>query len=682
MNKFISFLLGNYKHIITAILFLITSFIILLLIPHQTRFKYEYQKGKPWMYETLVAPFDFSVLKNPKIVDKEKDSIRKNSPLYFIRDIQIQNNALNLLNEDFSKIKITDTLKYKSIKNYYEQLFTQLYTKPGLVDINDTLLVKNENIIVFIQSDSTIEEHFKYTIKTVNDAKHIFTSELKQKNPEILIQLNRLNEYFKPNLFLDKKLTNQVKEQLLNEISLTKGLVQKGDYIISKGEIITTEKFLILESLQKEFVRTSYNPYLLVGQFLIITLGLLMVFLFLYHFRQEILSHFTKTSFILSLIILFVFVAQKAIQIDLKSIYLVPFTLLPIIIRSFYDSRLALFIHTITILIISYFLPNSFEFMFMQYMAGITSVFVLINVRRRGQLFLAAFFIFITYSIIYFGISIVQTESIEQIEWKNLTWFGINALMLLSAYPLIYIFEKLFGFLSDVTLLELSDTNHPLLRLLAEKAPGTFQHSLQVANLSEEIIQKIGGNSLLARVGALYHDIGKIELPQYFIENQHQIPNPHKDLQVDKSIEIIAGHVHYGIQLSKKYKLPKPIIEFIESHHGDSTMQYFYKTYILEHPTEKVNKNLFKYKGDKPSTKETVVVMIVDSVEAASRSLKDFSEESIHKMIDSIIEQKFEEQQFDNAPITFKEISIIKETLAKRLRNIYHSRISYPSDID
>ncbi len=681
MKKFISFLFVHYNQIITVILFLITAFIILLIIPHQTRFKFEYQKGKPWMYETLVASFDFPVLKNKLDIEKEKDSIIKNSPLYFYKDEQVLKNILKIFKEDFNKINFPDTSSKTLTFQYYNNFLINLLNKPGIIETNDSIANKYKNVIVFIQTDSTIEEHFIYNIKTVNEAKQAFVNELKQNNPDILIKLARINDYFNPNLFFNKNLTRQVIEQLLSEISINKGLIQRGETIISKGEIITIEKFLILESLQKEFVRTSYNPYLLVGQFLTISLGLLMIFLFLYHFRREILLHFTKTSFILSLIVLFIFLAQKVFQIDSKSIYIVPFTLLPIIIRSFYDSRLALFIHTITILIISYFLPNSFEFMFTQYIAGITAVFVLVNVRRRAQLFLAAIFIFITYSIIYFGISIIQTESIQQIEWRNLTWFGINALIVLSAYPLIYIFEKLFGFISDVTLLELSDTNHSLLRLLAEKAPGTFQHSLQVASLSEEIIQKIGGNPLLARVGALYHDIGKLELPQYFIENQHQIQNPHKNLQVDKSIEIISGHVNYGVKLAKKYKLPKSIIEFIESHHGDSIMQYFYKTYTLEHPSESVNKDLFRYKGNKPSSKETAVVMIADSVEAASKSLKNFNDENIQKMIDSVIEQKFDQQQFDFAPITLKEISIIKDILKKRLRNIYHSRISYPTDI-
>ncbi len=681
MKKFISFLLENYKRLITHLLFVISTFIILLIIPHQTRFKYEYQKGKPWLYDNLVAPFDFPILKDPKVYEKEKDSVAKHSPIYLLRNHEIIQSSLNLLKKDISKIAgTTDSLK-NIFSNEASLLLTQLYTQPGIISENDSTLKKNAKLsIVYIQSDSTISEYFGPIFLHPFEAKKIFTEKLKEHYPTLTQHIEQNNQYFQPNLFINEELTKQIRYQLISDIPTTRGMVQKGETIIAKGEIITSEKYLILESLRLEIVRTSYNPFLLIGQSLTIAFGLLMVFLFLYHFRQEILSHFTKTSFILSLIILFIFIAQKVYEWNSKSVYLIPFTLLPIIIRSFYDSRLALFVHTITILIISYFLPNSFEFMFMQYMAGTISVFVLINVRRRVQLFMAALVIFITYSVIFFGISIVQTENIYEIEWNNFTWFAINALMVLSAYPLIYIFEKLFGFLSDVTLMELSDINHPLLKLLAEKAPGTFQHSLQVANLSEEIIQKIGGNSLLARVGALFHDIGKIELPHYFIENQHHIPNPHKDLQIDKSIEIISGHVNYGVLLAKKYKLPKPIIEFIESHHGTSIMQYFYKTYKLEHPGEQINVDMFRYKGNPPSTKETAIVMIVDAVEAASRSLKDITEESLQKLIDTIIEQKLNEKQLDMAPITLKELSTIKEILKKRLKNIYHIRISYPND--
>lgn len=679
MKAFLSFILGNYKRGAIGILFLISIFIILLIIPHQTHFKYEYRKGEPWKYETLISPIDFPILKTKNEIEREKDSILLNSPLYYKYDENTYKSIIQLLKNDLNDTTIKDSVNFNNYFSLLSSIIFDIYHNAGIIDEKDSLIFQN-NIIktIYLQSDSNREEYLNLSFYNPSKAKDKFVQIIKTKSPDILPYLKNIDHYFKPNVIANLQLTHQIQKQQIDNISNTRGLVQKGDRIINSGEIISNEKFIILESLQYETIKSTYNPYLIIGQFLTVALGIIMIFLFLYHFRNDILSHFTKTSFILSLIILFILLAEKVANWKAVNIYLVPFTLIPIIIRSFYDSRIALFVYNITILIIAYFLPNSFEFLFMQFMAGNTAIFSLANVRRRGQLFLAAFFIFLTYSIIYFGIAIVQSEDIHQLNFNTFAWIGGNALMILSAYPLIYLFEKLFGFLSDVTLMELSDTNQPLLRMLAEKAPGTFQHSLQVANLSEEVIIKIGGNPLLVRCGALYHDIGKMALPHYFTENQHHIPNPHKDLQIDKSIEIIAGHVKYGIDLAKKYKLPKPIIEFIETHHGTSTMLYFYKTYKNEHPGEIVNQDNFKYKGKTPSTKETAIVMLADSIEAASHSLKDFSDESLQKTIDLIIENKLNEHQLDHAPLTFQEITTAKEIFKKRLINIYHNRVSYP----
>ncbi len=685
MKPLFSIISENYKKIVIIILFIIASLLILLIIPHQTRFKYEYQKGKPWTYKTLISPIDFPIIKTKSDIDKERDSIRKNTPLYFDRNDMFFLKTVEILKKELPQLFISpkiDTASdtYKNVLSGCIQIVKELYYNPGIAEFPDSLLKKPSFTLIYVQNDSSTEEEFTYSFITPKEALNEFKHKIYQKYTGILdlSKSDLLPNYFTANIIYNKELSEQIQNQLINNISLTYGLVQKGEKIISTGEIVSKDKFILLESLQHEYQKNVYNPSLILGQLLTILFGMLMIYLFLYHYRKDILSHLTKTSFILSLMIIFILIAKLVSTWDAVSLYLVPFALLPIIIHSFYDSRLALFIHNITILIISYFLPNSFEFLFMQFMVGVTSIFALTNVRRRGQLFLAAIFIFLTYSIIYFGIAIVQSENIKEIEWNNFAWFAGNALMVLAAYPLIYIFEKLFGFLSDVTLLELSDSNQPLLRLLAEKAPGTFQHSLQVANLTEEIILKIGGNPLLARTGALYHDIGKIELPQYFIENQYHIANPHKDLMIDKSIEIIAGHITYGVKLAEKFKLPKPIIEFIYTHHGTSTMLYFYKTYQLSHPGEIINQDMFRYKGQIPQTKETAVLMITDAVEAASHSLKDFSDESLSKMVDHIVDSKLEEHQFDEAPITIKNITETKEILKKRLRNIYHNRVSYP----
>jgi hypothetical protein len=465
---------------------------------------------------------------------------------------------------------------------------------------------------------------------------------------------------------------------MVSSISLSRGMVQAGEKIITTGELVNGEKFNILESLRKEYELTTNNPALIVGQSIAALLGMLMIFLFLINFRRDILQHFLKTMFILSLIILFILIARVMIYWNVVSIFLIPFTLLPIIIRAFYDSRLALFIYNVTILIIGFFVPNSFEFIFLQMMAGMMAIFALANVRRRGQLFMAAIFIFMTYSLVYLGIAVVQEGSFETIRWKNFAWFGGNGLMILAAYPLIYIFEKLFGFLSDVTLMELADTNQKILRNLAEKAPGTFQHSMQVANLAEEVIFKIGGNSLLIRAGALYHDIGKMGLPYFFIENQGQGSNPHDEIEIEKSAEIITGHVQYGIEMARKNRIPEPVIDFIRTHHGNTKVQYFYKTFLKKFPEKTIDIQKFTYKGTPPFTKETAVLMMADAVEASARSLKVYTEQSINELVENIIQYQMAEKQFDNAAITLKEISEAKEIFKKKLKNIYHSRIEYP----
>jgi hypothetical protein len=380
----------------------------------------------------------------------------------------------------------------------------------------------------------------------------------------------------------------------------------------------------------------------------------------------------------LFLVLFFIAVSSLLVRFSDISLYIVPFALLPIIIRTFYDARLALFIHIVTILVVGFNAPNSFEFVFMNFSAGIVAIFSLTNLYRRGKLFLAAALVFLTYGVVYFGISIIKEADLINIHWEDYLWFGINGLLILTSFPLIYIFEKLFGFISDATLIELSDTNQPLLRLMAEKAPGTFQHSIQVANLAEEAIYHIGGNSLLARAGALYHDIGKIEKPSYYIENLEAGKNPHDALEFDESAKIIIDHVIKGVNLAQKNKLPAPIIDFIRTHHGTTTVQYFYKSYLTKYPEKEVDVSKFTYPGPSPFSKETAVLMMADAVEAASRSYKEPTEKIINQLVDEIIEYQVKQDQFHDANITFKDISMLKGIFKMKLRKIHHGRIKYP----
>jgi hypothetical protein len=417
----------------------------------------------------------------------------------------------------------------------------------------------------------------------------------------------------------------------------------------------------------------------IIGKFILVFTSLFVIFLFLKNFRKEVLDSYVRVIFILLSMILMILIASTTIKFNLVSIYLLPFTILPIILKTFFDSRLALFIHIIIVLLVGFFAPNGFEFVFLNVVAGMVAIISLTNVYRRSKLLVTSIYVILSYSIIYLGIALVQEGSLGNIELKYFRWFGVNGMLMLISYPLIYMFEKSFGFLSDATLMELSDTNQPLLRRLAELAPGTFQHSLQVANLAEDAVFQIGGNPLLVRAGALYHDIGKMDESLYYIENQTTNINPHDNLEFEQSARIIIDHVRKGVELARKNKLPEAIVDFIRTHHGTSTVQYFYRSYLSKYPEADVDVRKFSYPGPRPISKETAIVMMADSVEAASRSLKTIDETGLDRLVDSIIGTQMTEEQYNDAQITFKDITIIRDIFKRRLRNIYHVRISYPA---
>ncbi len=492
----------------------------------------------------------------------------------------------------------------------------------------------------------------------------------------------QINNYLSINVTYDEERSTKVHQGLLESISITRGLIQEGQGIISRGESITDEKFMILESLRLEYEKnlgSMARQLVIIGKFILVFASLMVIFLFLRSFRREVLESYRRVLFILLTIVLMVLVASTTFKFNLVSIYLLPFAILPIILKTFYDSRLALFIHIITILLIGFFAPNSFEFVFLNVVAGMVAIISLTNVYRRSKLVVTSLYVIAAYSVIYLGIALVQEGNLARIEWKYFRLFGVNGILVMISYPLIYMFEKTFGFMSDATLMELSDTNQPLLRKLAEVAPGTFQHSLQVANLAEDAVFQVGGNPLLVRAGALYHDIGKMEEPLYYIENQTSSINPHDNLEFEQSARIIIDHVRKGVDLAKKNKLPEAIIDFISTHHGTTTVQYFYRSYLRKYPEADVDVRKFSYPGPRPGSRETAIVMMADSVEAASRSLKEITENTLDKLVDSIIGNQMREEQYNDAQITFKEITTIREVFKRRLRNIYHARISYPT---
>jgi len=679
-----------WKTIQILLIYVVSILLVYFMFPREGKFRYEYSKNTPWMHENLVAPFDFPIYKPDEQVQRERDSLLNNAPLYFIQDTLISNNILNSFNADYTAMaaslgigtKVTDPwiLTGQVISNMLEEIYDQ-----GIIERHPVLdgLIPGETTVMVVKK-GLAEERLLSDLYTGPSAYQHILRDLEEINSASLAILDKLNlnDYLQPNVMYDEAMTLRVRESEAEQLVLTQGMVQAGQLIISRGELVSGSDFLIIESLRREY---ESNPnvgknYLVVylGQFLLISLVFLALFWFIYHFRKDVLTSSKKTLFTLGLIVIMVGLTRAAATREAVSVYVIPFVLVPIFLKTFFDLRYALFVHIVALLLAGFWVPNSYQFVLMNFLAGLVGVFSLRSYYKRGILFFTATFVMATYVFIYILLSILQEGDFSQINWINVLWLAGNGLLILTVYPLVFLFERLFGFLSDATLFELSDTNQPLLRKLAEKAPGTFQHSMQVASLAEEAIMKVGGNSLLVRAGAMYHDIGKMENPHFFIENQHIGSNPHSELDFRTSARVIIDHVIKGVEIGKKHSLPQKILEFIRTHHGTSTVQYFYRSFINSNPEEEVDISEFTYPGPKPSSKENAVLMMADSVEAASRTLKVYTSESISDLVEKIVRHQSEEDQFSEADITFGDISAIKEIFKNRLSNIYHNRIEYP----
>ena len=687
MKNIISFIRHSHPEIYKSILFILGIAIIVYIFPKQGKFQYEFQnlKGKPWFHEDLIAPFDFTIKKSAEELETEKAEIIKNSKPYFNHNNSVINSRKSQLVIEFNEN--WDDKKNKKVKEKTlalgKKIIDTLYNK-GIIEPADVIENKPTDYSINVLHNNVAEEHELKDFYTIRSAYEYMQEQLRKNETEVDVKfiLPLLENSIAHSLFYDKETSDKVLKQLIDDISPSRDIILKDQSIISKGEIVDSKKFQLLQSLKWEYEEQSGGKgsyfFILLGQILIVTLCLAVLIVFLAVFRNDIFLDTKKIIFILILIILQVMMTRLAVNTQTFSIYILPFCILPIIIRAFYDTRIALFVHLITVLIISFMAPNRFEFAFLQLISGMIAIFSIVNMHNRSQIFISAALIFLAYSISYIGITIIHEGGSDVITWLDFAWFGVSAMLTLFSYPLIFVFEKIFGFISDVSLLELSDTNGKLLRELASRAPGTFQHSLQVANLAEEAIYSIGGNAMLVRAGALYHDIGKMEMPLYFIENQASGINPHEDLNYDESAAIIIGHVIKGIEIAKKHNLPEQIIDFIRTHHGTTITAYFYRSFQNAFPEEQIDVEKFRYPGPIPFSKESAVLMIADSVEAASRSLKKYDAESIDNLVELIIANQIEQNQFINSDITFKDINTLKKIFKKKLMNIYHLRVEYP----
>lgn len=679
-----------WKSIQIILLYLASILLVYFMFPREGKFQYEYSKNTPWMHETLVAPFNFPIYKPDQKVEQERDSLLENARLYFFYDSLVGSSMVSTFESDYrlSASQISTGIEAPDFWNTTGSLISETLNEifeTGVIERHPVLEGKDVDILPVMITRNTLSTEEKYqNFFTERTAYEYLISEIGKLEGGAMAALNslELHDYLEPNIFYDEDMTSLVRLSIMEDLTLTQGMVQAGQRIISLGELVSNEKFQQIESLRKEY---ESNPnvgknYLVVylSQFLLITMIFLALYWFIYYFRKDIFASRSQTFFTLGLIVLMVGLTMAASTNDAVSVYVIPFVLVPIFLKTFFDLRYALFVHMITILLAGFWVPNSFQFVLMNFLAGLVGLFSMRSYYKRGILFYTATFIFTTYALVYLTLSLMQEGDISKVNWTNLLWLGGNGLLVLTSYPLVFLMERIFGFLSDATLFELSDTNQPLLRRLAEKAPGTFQHSMQVASLAEEAILTVGGNSLLVRAGALYHDIGKMENPEYFVENQHSGVNPHDEMDFRSSAGIIIGHVIKGEELGKKQKLPEQIIDFIRTHHGTSTVQYFYRSMLNSNPEEEVDIAEFTYPGPKPFSRETSVLMMADSVEAASRSLKTYSPESISELVEGIVTHQINEDQYSDSNITYGDITVIKEIFKKRLSNIYHARIEYP----
>ena len=686
MNKFINRVYKNNTMVYKVLLFLISVVSIVYLFPKGGQFKYDFNRGTPWQYDNLYATFDFSIQKTSEELDLERQEIIRTNRKYFVYDDAVVLSAkdaftkrLNSLKEE-GVVSTAEMLRLLTIGNF---IINEVY-KIGFIDEANQNQTLFDNTLIYLRKNTEVKEiSYRELLlyKEVLDliTKHIGDPPLSYGQNKLL---NILLAVLKPNVTFDSNFTQKALDESFKNISYQKGLVATGELIILKGDIVEGRKLAILNSLKIESeskVWTASNYiWIISGYTVLVTLALLMLLLFLQKYRPEIYTNNTKVTFIFFNVFLMVLIQTLVVKYNADYLYMVPLSILPIVLKAFFDARLGLFAHVLTVLLLGFIVPNSFEFIYLHIIAGMVTILTVSDLYKRAGLFISIGQITLIYMVTYLAFSIIKEGNASQINWEYFMLFCANGVLSFLSLFFIYMYEKIFGLVSDVTLLELSNTNTKLLRELNEKAPGTFQHSLQVANLAEAAANEIGANSMLARTGALYHDIGKLLHPMYFIENQSTGVNPHHDLSPKDSAFLIIDHVIKGIELAKEHRLPDRIIDFIRTHHGTSLVYYFYKKEQELNPDVPVETDKFQYPGPIPFSKETAILMICDASEAAAKSLQQPTAQSIDVLIDKVVAKQQAEFQFLNSDITFREIEKIKKVVKKKLMDMYHLRITYP----
>ena len=661
-------------------IFVATVAVIVYFMPRDGKFNYQFDINKPWKYGQVMATFDFPIYKADEVVKREQDSLLTHFQPYFELNKRVSEEAIRQFKADCIG-RYRPLLPSMEYMRLIEKRLNEIYDR-GILTAKELAQLRDDSIsaIRLIDDKLSISRPVSQLYSEMEAYQQLLTADTTRLKPEVLRRLG-LNAYLNSNLSYDQKRTESAREEMLNNYSWANGIVVSGQKIIDRGEIVSRETYNILLSYQKESLKRqgsiTQKRFMLLGQVLFVSILMICFMLYLDLFRQDYYKRYGSLALLFALIMFYCVGTNIMIANMFFNVYIIPYAMLPIIVRVFLDSRTAFMAHIITILICSISLRYPHEFILTQLSAGLVAIFSLRELSQRSQLFRTAFLTLLTYAAIYFAFELITENDLNKINGGMYIYLGINALFLLFTYPLLFLIEKAFGFTSNVTLVELSNINTPLLRQMSETVPGTFQHSMQMANLAAEAANRIGANSQLVRTGALYHDIGKMENPAFFTENQSGV-NPHKSLSYEQSAQVVISHVTNGLKLAEKHNLPKVIRDFISTHHGAGTTKYFYISWKNEHSGEEPPKEMFHYPGPNPFTKEQAILMMADAVEAASRSLPEYTEESINNLVERIIDSQVGEGFFTLCPITFKDIATVKTVFKEKLRTIYHTRISYP----
>lgn len=661
----------------TPAFFILAIVLIAYFLPRDSKISYDDAEGRPWRYGLVTAPFDFPIYKADAQLEHEQDSIMKQYVGYYSRDNERANQSISIFTNDAKAAQVAP--EYIS---YVRKKMEEIYST-GLISVTEYDKINNGNLkqLYLVGQDNIADLRAVNSFYTAKLAyEKIIDDAPSSLNKNVLQSLN-LNNYLFDNIIPDNELSKKAKDELLMKIPFAEGNVLAGQKIIDRGEIVTSKTIDMLNSLQKKKEEregsSARRNWMVVGDIILISVFIMAFMTYLRFFRIREYLDRRNVFFMLLMIVLFCVLTSVFVEVGI-TVYVIPFAIATIMVRTFIDSRTAMVTHLVTAFLCSLMVPFPYEFLMLQVPIGFVCIFSLRDLSERSQLIKASFFILIAYIAIYIGVVLALKGDIKQADPLMFLYFAINFMFVMFAYLLVYICEKAFGFISGVSMIELSNINKPLLQRLSEVAPGTFQHSMQVSNLSAAVANHIGANAQLVRTGALYHDIGKMTNPAYFTENQSPGMNPHAGLSCKESARIIIDHVTEGVKIAKKYNLPQQIIDFIVTHHGEGKVKYFYNTYRNEHPDEEVDEADFTYPGPNPFSKETAILMMADTIEAASRSLPEYTEESISNLVDRLINSQLSDGLLRNAPITFLDIEKAKGIFKEKLITIYHSRIAYP----